>query len=64
MLVELAVLRRPHGAVLVRERLMPLDDVDDAQPPDADRDPRSRVGADVVGPSMPDHVRHPVEHLG
>ena len=36
MLVELAVLRRPDGCVLVRERLVAFLDVHDTQAPDAD----------------------------
>ena len=63
VLVELAVLRRPDAAVLVRERLMPVHDVDDAEPTDADRDPRGDMGSDVVRPAMPDDLGHPVEHV-
>ena len=63
VLVELAVLRRPDAAVFVRERLMPVHDVDDAQAADADRDPRGNMGSDVVRPAMPDDLGHPVEHV-
>ena len=58
MVVELAVLRRPHGAVLVRERLVARGDVDDAETARADRDSRAGVDPAVVGPA----VRHRVGH--
>ena len=50
VLVELTVLRRPDRAVLVRERLMSVRDVDDAQAADADRDPRGAWVPTSSGP--------------
>ena len=38
VVVQLAVLHRPDRAVLVRERLVTAVDVDDGQPPHAERD--------------------------
>src|SRR6185312_12959494 len=52
VVVELAVLHGPHGPVLVGERLVAAGDVDDAQAPRAERDPRSLVRAAVVRPAM------------
>ena len=63
MLVQLAVLDRPDALVFVREGLMPLSDVDDAEPTDAERDPRCGVGADVVGPAVAHDVGHVLQHL-
>ena len=64
VVVELAVLDRPDRAVLVRERLVAALDVDDAQPPDAERDAGRRVRAAVVRAAVRHRVGHPVEDVG
>ena len=58
VVVELAVLRGDDVATFVRERLVTVDDVDDAQPPHADRDSIVDVIAGVVGTSMPHRRGH------
>ena len=50
MVVELAVQNRPDIAGLVRERLMPRLDVDDAQSPYSECDSRSRYVPRSSGP--------------
>ena len=50
VVVELAVLDRPDRSVLVRERLVAALDVDDAEAPRAERDPRRRKMPRSSGP--------------
>ena len=66
MVVDLAVVGDPHGAVFVRHRLHTrVADVDDAQAAVAEHDPP--VGraphAGVVGPAVRQRVAHPHEHV-
>ncbi len=43
---------------------MPAFDVDDAEPPDAERDSGLLEDAAVVGAAVGHGVRHPAEHAG
>jgi hypothetical protein len=54
VVVDLPVHHGPHGAVLVAERLMAMLDIDDAQPPRAERELARgiEVNALVVGPAV------------
>ena len=61
MVVELAVLNRPHLAALVREGLVPALDVDDAEPAYAEGDSSIDVGSTVVRAAMSHDVGHPIE---
>src|SRR5262249_55468593 len=63
VVVELAVLHRPDGAVLVADRLVAALDVDDAEPPHAERDAGLEVRAAVVRASVRHGVGHAVEHV-
>src|SRR5262249_51190671 len=63
VVVELAVLHRPDGAVLVADRLVAALDVDDAEPPHAECDARLEMRAAVVRAAVRHGVGHPVEHV-
>src|SRR5207244_7234362 len=63
VVVELAVLDRPDVSVLVRERLVAGLDVDDAQAPRAEGDPRREMRAAVVRAAVRHRVGHPVQQL-
>ena len=54
--VDLAVEDDPHRAVLVRQRLLPRGDVDDAQPAVAEPDAVAEEEAVGIGPAMRDAV--------
>src|SRR6476620_868851 len=58
VVVELAVLRSDDGATFVREWLVTVDDVDDAQPPHANGYAVRDVIAGVIRTSMPQRRRH------
>ena len=58
VVVELAVLRSDDGATFVRERLVTVDEVDDAQPPHANGYSIRDVIASVIRTSMPHRRRH------
>ena len=64
VVVELTVLNRRDGAVLADERLVPCRDVDDAEPPNAERDTWPLVGAAIVRAAVGHAVRHRVQDLG
>ena len=61
--VDLAVLRGGDGAVLVGQRLAAAVDVDDAEPPGAEREPSGRdTTCSSSGPrwrSVAEHARRP-----
>ena len=58
---DLTVLRSPDAAALVRERLMPVGDVDDAQAPRADCGTVGQIGAAIVRPPVDHRVSHCVQ---
>src|SRR5437867_9117537 len=62
--VQLAVLRRPDRAGLVRERLTSTLDVDDAQTAGAEREVRSSNAQLIVWPSMSQRREHACDDLG
>ena len=59
VVVDLAVEDDPDRAVLVRHRLMAGRQIDDAQPPVAERRPIVDEFTGVVWPAMRDDVAHP-----
>ena len=63
VVVELAVLDGPDGGVLVADRLVAAFHVDDAEPPDAERDSGLEVRAAVVRPAVRHGIGHPIEHV-
>ena len=62
VVVELAVLHRPDGAVLACDRLVAAGDVDDREPPHPERHTGRLVGAAVVRAAVLERVGHAVEH--
>src|SRR5262249_1882999 len=58
IVVDLAVEDDPHRAVFVRDGLVSVREVDDAQPAHAERDAPAEMNALVVRPTM----RHPAAH--
>jgi hypothetical protein len=61
VVVELAVLDRPDGTVLVPERLVSARDVDDAQTPRSERDARGEIRPSIVRASMRHDVGHAIQ---
>src|SRR5687767_4593735 len=58
VVVDLAVEHDPDRAVLVRERLMPGGEIDDAQPSMAERGTMVGVEPRVIRSAMREHVPH------
>ena len=63
VVVELAVLDRPDRSALVRDRLMPALDVDDAESANTERNAVLQVYAAVVRASMRHDIGHDAEPL-
>src|SRR5262249_8704977 len=61
--VDLAIAHDPEVLVLVRDRLMSAADVDDAEPPHAERDPRRDVATLVVRTAVLDDPADPGQDL-
>ena len=61
VIVDLAVEHDQDVAVLVRDRLVPAGQVDDAEPPHAEADPALDERAPVVRAAMADRVAHPAD---
>ena len=64
VVVQLSVLDRRTVPLFVRERLVAALDVDDAEPPDAERDSRLLENAAVVRAAVRHRIGHVVEHAG
>ena len=64
IVVELAFEGDPDVAGLVGERLPAAGDVDDRQPPCAERDARLDVNVLIVRPAMRDRRRHSQQSIG
>ena len=64
VVVDLAVEDEREVPVVGEERLVAGGDVDDGEPPHADREVRADVDAGAVGAAVHDRAQHPVEQLG
>ncbi len=62
VIVDLAVVRDPERVVLIRHRLTAGGEVDDAQPPMAQRDFTMHVESGCIGTAVGDDVRHRANH--
>ena len=58
IIVDLAVEDNPHRAVLVGDWLMTCSQIDNAQPPHADRAAAIHVEALIIGPAMDNLIAH------
>ena len=61
--VDFAVEDDPDGPIFVVDRLMSRRQIDDAQPPHAERNPLVHEPAFVVGAAMPDDLAHPADQF-
>src|SRR5207244_2408078 len=61
VVVDLTVQDRMHPSRLVRDRLMSVGDVDDAEPACSERDALFDDAARVIGAAMDDRVRHALD---
>src|SRR5665213_147274 len=63
MVVNLAVVDYLEIAVVARHGLLPVSDVDDAQPPVAEGDSIVQVDPSTVRPAMRDRIPHPFQQF-
>ena len=61
VVVELAVLRRPDVSRFIRHRLPAAFNIDDAEPPRAEREPLAADGKAIIGSAMMKRREHRVD---